>query len=106
VIRHVFGQYLRAREGECELGTLAIGKRGQERILATGWGVVADRSRNPLSTRSMRRATGADGSVSTQYPAEHPTLCNRSLCATESSALFLPIGLVPTRASFAEFVTA
>ena len=31
------GQYLRAREGECELGTLAIGKRCQERISATGW---------------------------------------------------------------------
>jgi integrase len=27
----------RAREGECELGTLAIGKRCQERISATGW---------------------------------------------------------------------
>jgi ATP-dependent DNA ligase len=26
-----------AREGECELGTLAIGKRCQERISATGW---------------------------------------------------------------------
>jgi hypothetical protein len=36
-----------AREGECELGTLAIGKRCQERIWATGWGVVADSSRNP-----------------------------------------------------------
>ena len=33
----VFGQSLRAREGECELGTLAIGKRCQERISATGW---------------------------------------------------------------------
>jgi hypothetical protein len=56
------GQYLRAREGECELGTLAIGKRCQGRISATGWaGVVADSSRNPLSTRSMWRATGADG---------------------------------------------
>ena len=32
-----FGQSLRAREGECELGTLAIGKRCQERISATGW---------------------------------------------------------------------
>jgi hypothetical protein len=31
------GQYLRAREGECELGTLVIGKRYQERISATGW---------------------------------------------------------------------
>jgi hypothetical protein len=31
------GQYLRAREGERELGTLAIGKRCQERISATGW---------------------------------------------------------------------
>jgi hypothetical protein len=31
------GQYLRAREGECELGTLAIGKWCQERISATGW---------------------------------------------------------------------
>jgi hypothetical protein len=29
--------YARAREGECELGTLAIGKRCQERISATGW---------------------------------------------------------------------
>jgi hypothetical protein len=28
--------YARAR-GECELGTLAIGKRCQERISATGW---------------------------------------------------------------------
>src|ERR1700720_2016449 len=28
---------LRAREAECELGTLAIGKRCQERISATGW---------------------------------------------------------------------
>jgi ABC-type branched-subunit amino acid transport system ATPase component len=27
----------RAREGECELGTLAIGKRCQERISASGW---------------------------------------------------------------------
>jgi hypothetical protein len=26
-----------SREGECELGTLAIGKRCQERISATGW---------------------------------------------------------------------
>jgi hypothetical protein len=52
----------RAREGECELGTLAIGKRCQERISATRWaGWVADSSRNPLSTRSMWRATGADG---------------------------------------------
>jgi hypothetical protein len=42
---NVFGQSLRAREGECELGTLAIGKRCQERISATGW-VVADSSRN------------------------------------------------------------
>jgi hypothetical protein len=32
-----------AREGECELGTLAIGKRCQERIWATGWGVVWNR---------------------------------------------------------------
>jgi hypothetical protein len=32
-----FGQSLRAREGECELGTLAIGKRCQEWISATGW---------------------------------------------------------------------
>jgi hypothetical protein len=31
------GQYLRAREAEWELGTLAIGKRCQERISATGW---------------------------------------------------------------------
>jgi hypothetical protein len=31
-ISDVFGQSLRAREGECELGTLAIGKRCQERI--------------------------------------------------------------------------
>ena len=51
----------RAREGECELGTLGIGKRCQERISATGLAVVADSSRNPLSTRSMWRATGADG---------------------------------------------
>src|SRR6476661_7348963 len=36
-ISDVFGQSLRAREGECELGTLAIGKRCQERISATGW---------------------------------------------------------------------
>jgi hypothetical protein len=33
----VFGQSLRAREGECELGTLAIGKRCQEQNSATGW---------------------------------------------------------------------
>jgi hypothetical protein len=32
------GQYLRAREGECELGTLAIGKRCQEQISATRMG--------------------------------------------------------------------
>src|SRR4249920_2024222 len=36
-ISDVFGQSLRAREGECELGTIAVGKRCQERILATGW---------------------------------------------------------------------
>jgi DNA-binding response OmpR family regulator len=39
--RHDFGRFrtvsTRAREGECELGTLAIGKRCQERISATGW---------------------------------------------------------------------
>jgi hypothetical protein len=38
---HVFGRFrtvsTRAREGECELGTLAIGKRCQEQISATGW---------------------------------------------------------------------
>jgi hypothetical protein len=37
---HDFGRFrtvsTRAREGECELGTLAIGKRCQERISATG----------------------------------------------------------------------
>jgi hypothetical protein len=32
-----FSDSLYAREGECELGTLAIGKRCQERISATGW---------------------------------------------------------------------
>jgi len=36
-ILDVPAQSLRAREGECELGTLAIGKRCQERISATGW---------------------------------------------------------------------
>jgi hypothetical protein len=38
---HDFGRFrtvsTRARKGECELGTLAIGKRCQERISATGW---------------------------------------------------------------------
>jgi hypothetical protein len=52
-------QYLRAREGECELGTLAIGKT----VSGTDFGhrmgaVVADSPRNRLSTRSMWRATG------------------------------------------------
>jgi hypothetical protein len=31
-----YSLYARAREGECELGTLAIGKRCQEQISATG----------------------------------------------------------------------
>jgi hypothetical protein len=38
---HDFGRFrtvsTRAREAEWELGTLAIGKRCQERISATGW---------------------------------------------------------------------
>ena len=34
---------------------------GCSRIIADRMGVVADSSRNPLSTRSMWRATGADG---------------------------------------------
>jgi hypothetical protein len=54
-------QSLRAREGEWELGTLAIGKTVSGTDFGDRMGVVADSSRNPLSTRSMWRATGADG---------------------------------------------
>jgi hypothetical protein len=50
-----------AREGECELGTLTIGKRVSGTDFGDRMGVVADSLRNPLSTRSMWRATGADG---------------------------------------------
>jgi TPR repeat protein len=59
VAQFVLGENLRAREGECELGTLAIGKRCQENF-GDRMGVVADSSRNLLSTRSMWRATGGE----------------------------------------------
>ena len=49
----------RARDGECELGTLAIGKTVSGTDFGNRMGVVTDSSRNPLSTRSMWRATGA-----------------------------------------------
>jgi hypothetical protein len=59
------GQYLRAREGECELGTLAIGKRCQERISATGWAWFAESAldtlyvaRKGLMVRGSPAATG------------------------------------------------
>jgi hypothetical protein len=45
----------RAREGECELGTLAIGKTVSGTDFGDRMGVVADSSRNRLSTRSMWR---------------------------------------------------
>src|SRR6202030_3422888 len=53
----------RAREGECELGTLAIGKRCQERISATGWAwlgtVRGIRSRHALCGAQMVRGSPA-----------------------------------------------
>jgi hypothetical protein len=52
------GQYLRAREGECELGTLAIGKRCQERISATGWAGSGQLAEYALDTLYVARNRG------------------------------------------------
>jgi hypothetical protein len=54
----VFGQSLRAREGECELGTLAIGKRCQERISAIGWRGSGQFAESALDTLCVTRNRG------------------------------------------------
>jgi hypothetical protein len=49
---------LRAREGECELGTLAIGKRCQERISAIGWRGSGHFAESALDTLYVARNRG------------------------------------------------